>query len=105
MTSTLVDVVGLGASSVDYVNLLPQAAGSPGTYSKLQISSHFISCGGQVATMLATCRALGLGARYLGPIGSDENARRIREELDPAPRGCLVGDRPRRRQPVRDHPR
>ena len=31
--------------------------------------------------MLATCRALGLGARYLGPIGSDENARRIREEL------------------------
>jgi sulfofructose kinase len=76
-----VDVVGLGASSVDYVNLLPQAAGSPGTYAKLRISSHFISCGGQVATMLVTCRALGLGTRYLGPIGSDENGRRIREEL------------------------
>ena len=81
MTGPLVDVVGLGASSVDYVNLLPQAAGTPGAYAKLQISSHFISCGGQVATMLTTCRALGLSARYLGPIGSDENARRIREEL------------------------
>ncbi len=81
VTGALVDVVGLGASSVDYVNLLPQAAGTPGAYAKLQITSHFISCGGQVATMLTACRALGLGARYLGPIGSDENARRIREEL------------------------
>ena len=101
VTSRLVDVVGLGASSVDYVNLLPQAAGSPGTYAKLQISSHFISCGGQVATMLATCRALGPRR----PLPGADRQRRERPAhprgARAAPRGCLVGDRPRRRQPVR----
>jgi len=76
-----VDIAGVGASSVDYVNLLPYAPGSTLAESKLRINSHFISCGGQVATMLAVCRSLGLRTRYLGPIGNDENGRRIHEEL------------------------
>lgn len=76
------DVIGLGASSVDYVNLLPAVPRAAGEYAKLRISSHFISCGGQVATALATCRALGLRARYLGPVGSDANGARIRAEME-----------------------
>jgi sulfofructose kinase len=76
-----VDVVGLGASSVDYVNLLPCAPGGAAAQTKLRINAHFISCGGQVATMLATCGALGLSTRFLGPIGNDANGRRVREDL------------------------
>ena len=75
------DVVGLGASSVDYVNLLPCAPGGAAAETKLRINAHFISCGGQVATMLATCASLGLRTRFLGPIGNDANGRRVREDL------------------------
>jgi sulfofructose kinase len=77
----LMDVVGLGASSVDYVNLLPCAPGGAAAETKLRINAHFVSCGGQVATMLATCAALGLRTRFLGPIGNDANGRRVREDL------------------------
>jgi sugar/nucleoside kinase (ribokinase family) len=75
-----VDLIGLGESSLDYVNLLPQALG-PDAPSKLRIDSKFDSCGGQVATMLAAASALGRRASYLGPIGNDDNGRRIRDEL------------------------
>lgn len=76
------DVVGFGASSVDYVNLLPCAPGGAAAETKLRINAHFVSCGGQVATMLATCGALGLTTRYLGPIGNDDNGRRVRDDLE-----------------------
>ncbi len=82
------DVVGLGASSVDYVHVLPAAPGTQGALDKIRISSHFVSCGGQVATTLAGCAAFGLRARFLGPIGTDANARRVREAL--AARGVDV---------------
>src|SRR6478735_7812897 len=74
--SRLMDVVGLGASSVDYVNLLPCAPGGAAAETKLRINAHFISCGGQVATMLATCAALGLSTRFLGRSGNGANGRR-----------------------------
>lgn len=76
------DVLGFGASSVDYVNLLPCAPGGAAAETKLRINAHFIACGGQVATMLATCSGLGLTTRYLGPIGNDDNARRVRADLE-----------------------
>ena len=75
-----IDVVGLGESSIDYVYFVPELPG-PGV-SKLRISSHFSSCGGQVATAMAACAALGLRASYLGPLGNDENGRRVRAELE-----------------------
>jgi sugar/nucleoside kinase (ribokinase family) len=62
------------------VNLLPEMPGA-GRCSKLRISSHFMSCGGQVATAMAACAALGLRSRFLGPLGTDANAARLREEL------------------------
>jgi sulfofructose kinase len=76
-----VDVVGLGESSLDHVNLLPLTPGAPGVPTKLRINSTFDSCGGQVATMLAAGSALGLRTRYLGPLGNDHNGQRIRAEL------------------------
>ena len=81
-------VVGLGASSVDYVNVLPAAPEAAGANAKLRISSHFVSCGGQVANAMAACAAFGLQARFLGPMGTDANGQRVRAEL--AARGVDV---------------
>lgn len=77
-----IDVLGLGESSVDHVNLLPTAPLARGTASKLRISSAFDAAGGQVASMLTACSGLGLRTGYLGPLGNDENGRLIRGELE-----------------------
>lgn len=73
------DVVGLGESSIDYVYVLPEL---PAGASKIAIVSHFSAVGGQVATTVAACAALGLRAGYLGPVGSDANGARVRSELE-----------------------
>jgi sulfofructose kinase len=69
------DVVGIGANSVDYVYRLPAAPDFQGAHSKLRLTGHSISCGGQVATAMAACVALGLKAAYAGAVGTDENAQ------------------------------
>ena len=71
------DVVGFGESSIDYVYVVPQLNGA-----KAEILSHFSACGGQVATTMVACAALGLRAAYLGPVGRDANGIRIRSELE-----------------------
>jgi sulfofructose kinase len=75
------DVIGIGENSVDYVYRLPTYPEANGPNAKMRISSHSISCGGQIATTLCTCASLGLRAKYLGATGTDDNGRRIREEL------------------------
>lgn len=75
------DVIGIGATSVDYVYRLPVLPEADGPQAKIRISSHRISCGGQTATALATCAALGLRAKFAGVLGSDENGVRIHAEL------------------------
>jgi sulfofructose kinase len=75
------DVIGIGATSVDYVYRLPVLPEADGPQAKIRISSHRISCGGQTATALATCASLGLRAKFAGVLGSDENGLRIRAEL------------------------
>lgn len=75
------DVVGVGANSVDYVNLLPAYPQQQGAFAKMRILEQTISCGGQMTTALATCVSLGLTAKYVGATGTDDNGRRIREEL------------------------
>jgi sugar/nucleoside kinase (ribokinase family) len=77
----MIDVVGVGANSVDYVYRLPEYPRPDSRASKLQIRSHAISCGGQVATALAACAAMGLKTAYVGALGRDDNGRRMREEL------------------------
>ena len=75
----MADVLGLGESSIDYVHVLPSLPDA--TTSKLPIHSHFSSCGGQVATTMAACASLGMRASYLGPVGTDDNGRRVLAEL------------------------
>jgi sulfofructose kinase len=79
---TACDVLGIGENSIDYVYRLP-AHPIPGTATaKMPIASHVVAAGGQVATTMATCAALGLMAKYAGVFGSDANGERVREALE-----------------------
>ena len=78
VTAPRVDVVGIGENSVDLVYRLPGAA-APNT--KFRASAHSVSCGGQVATTLAACSALGLRTTYVGTFGDDANGQLARDTL------------------------
>ena len=82
MTSASLDVLGVGCNSVDYVYRLPAAPRANSATAKMRIRSHTVFCGGQTATAIAACAALGLRAGYLGAIGDDDNGRRLRAELE-----------------------
>lgn len=81
VNSTRWDVVGIGANSIDFVNLLPSYPQQHGSFAKMRIRKQTISGGGQMATALTTCASLGLRAKYIGVTGTDENGRRVREEM------------------------
>ena len=85
------DVVGVGANSTDFVYRLPEYPVPDGPLSKLRISSHERSPGGQIATALSACAALGLRTSYVGTISTDHNGEFIREAL--TTRGIDVGPR------------
>jgi sugar/nucleoside kinase (ribokinase family) len=74
------DVLGLGENSIDDVYRVP-AWPQPGVMTKTEITSHVRSPGGQVATTLCTCAALGLSTGYLGTFGNDDNGRALRQTL------------------------
>jgi sugar/nucleoside kinase (ribokinase family) len=74
------DVVGVGANSLDYVYLLPDYP-RPDGLGKLPILGHRRSPGGQVATALSTCAAMGLDTAYVGTFGDDDGARLMRDTL------------------------
>jgi sulfofructose kinase len=78
----LFDVLGVGANSVDYVYRLPEFPDPDTSAAKLPIAQDAVLCGGQTATALCTCAAMGLRAKYVGAIGDDDNGRRIRRELE-----------------------
>lgn len=80
-SAPLWDVVGLGANSVDFVNLLPAVPQPQGPNAKMRIRRQIISCGGQMTTATACCARLGLRCKYVGVTGTDENGRRIRAEM------------------------
>lgn len=77
----MIDVVGVGANSVDFVYRLPAYPRPDSEFAKLRITDHFVSCGGQVTTALATCASFGLRTAYIGTLGSDEHGARMRDEL------------------------
>lgn len=81
MPAASFDVLGIGANSVDYVYRLPAYPERDGPNAKMRISSHTLCTGGQVATALCTCAGMGLRAKYIGATGTDDNGRRVREEL------------------------
>ena len=71
----------MGANSVDYVYRLPASPRADSPTAKMRISSHSMQCGGQMATALSACAAMGLRTAYLGAMGDDPNGTRIRDEL------------------------
>ena len=73
------DVVGVGENSVDLVYRVPQLADAG---QKVRATACRRLLGGQVATALCTCAALGLRTRYIGTFGNDEHGRLIRSELE-----------------------
>jgi len=77
-----VDVVGIGASCIDQVCRLPVFPEAGGPRAKVRMQEQTRTCGGQIATALATCASLGLRASYLGAVGDDDDGRRIRAELE-----------------------
>ena len=75
------DVLGVGCNSVDYVYRLPAPPRPDTATAKMRISSHTVSFGGQTATTMAACAALGLRTGYLGAVGNDENGQNLKAEL------------------------
>ena len=73
------DVIGIGENSVDLVYRVPQLAGAG---QKVRVTACRRLLGGQVATTLCTCAALGLRTRYVGTFGTDDHGRLIRSELE-----------------------
>jgi sulfofructose kinase len=63
------DVVGLGLNAMDTICVVPRF---PEPNGKLHMSDVRVEPGGQVATALATCTRLGLKARYIGSVGTDD---------------------------------
>jgi sugar/nucleoside kinase (ribokinase family) len=82
MSGPTLDVLGVGCNSVDYVYRLPHAPRANSPTAKMRISSYAVSYGGQTATAMAACAALGLRAGYLGAVGDDDNGRNVRAELE-----------------------
>lgn len=76
-----VDVVGIGANSIDFVCRLPFYPEPSGPNSKLGIRSYDKSPGGQTATVLSACASLGLRTSYVGTVARDENGTLILEAL------------------------
>jgi len=81
VSSVTWDVVGVGTNSVDSLLLLPEHLPSLTTSTKVRVRAQSVCCGGQTATTLGTCAALGLTTKYVGVIGRDEAGRRVREGL------------------------
>ncbi len=75
------DVVGVGANSIDYVAIVHAFPQPSAALSKLRMTRHAVTCGGQMATALATCARLGLRTRYVGATGSDPNGQLVRDAL------------------------
>jgi sugar/nucleoside kinase (ribokinase family) len=75
------DVVGVGANSIDFVCRLPVYPEPSGAHSKLKIRSYERSPGGQAATVLSACASLGLRTSYVGTVARDENGALILDAL------------------------
>jgi sugar/nucleoside kinase (ribokinase family) len=73
LKNNTIDVVGLGLNAMDTICVVP---GFPRFNTKTHMREVRVEPGGQVATALATCTRLGLRARYIGSVGSDDWGKR-----------------------------
>jgi sulfofructose kinase len=72
------DVVGVGLNATDTLLLLPHF---PAYAGKVPFTHEILSPGGQVASAIVACAALGLRSKYIGTVGDDERGRVQMESL------------------------
>jgi sulfofructose kinase len=72
MALPAIDVVGLGLNAIDTVCIAPRF---PRPNARTKLSDVRTEPGGMVATALTTCARLGLNARYIGSVGTDDWGR------------------------------
>ena len=72
LQNNITDVVGLGLNAMDTICVVPRF---PQPNTKTHMNAVRTEPGGQVATALATCTRLGLKARYIGSVGTDDWGR------------------------------
>ncbi|MCL5744940.1 MAG: carbohydrate kinase family protein, partial [Acidobacteria bacterium] len=72
------DVVGVGLNATDSLLVVPHF---PAYAGKVPFEREILSPGGQVASALVACAALGLRAKYIGSVGDDERGRIQMESL------------------------
>jgi sugar/nucleoside kinase (ribokinase family) len=95
----VLDVIGVGTNSVDEVLRLPVETVTALAGGKVRVSDRNFICGGQTATVVAACAALGLRSGYVGAFGSDEHGTLIRNALERCGvdvRGSIDCDAPNR---------
>src|SRR5262245_11169269 len=66
------DAVALGLNAIDHLIVVPHF---PDFNTKLPFTSHTLAPGGQCATAMVALARLGLRARYIGKVGSDDAGR------------------------------
>ena len=66
------DVVGVGLNATDTILMVSRFPPHGG---KVPFTREILSPGGQVASALVTCQALGLRTKYIGSVGDDERGR------------------------------
>ena len=72
------DVVGVGLNATDTLLLVSHF---PAYAGKVPFDEEILSPGGQVASAMVTCAALGLRTKYIGTVGDDERGRIQMESL------------------------
>jgi sugar/nucleoside kinase (ribokinase family) len=72
MISPAIDVVGLGLNSIDTICI---GSRFPRPNVKNRLTNVRVEAGGMVATALTACARLGVSARYIGSVGSDDWGR------------------------------
>ena len=70
--------MGVGLNATDTLIVIPHF---PAYGGKVPFHEEILSPGGQVASAMVTCAALGLQAKYIGTIGDDERGRVQMESL------------------------
>ena len=72
------DLVGVGLNATDTAIIVPHF---PRYNSKRAFLEERMEAGGQVATAVIACRALGKRCKYIGTVGDDERGRFQMESL------------------------
>ena len=77
----MLDVLGVGTNSIDEVLQLSSDLSAALSVGKARVTSIHTIAGGQTATVVAGCAALGLRTGYIGAFGSDANGAMARDAL------------------------